>query len=434
VVSKLDPIVYLPIEFGSREFNSKALLATTLAVRGYSVAIGLQRNLLHYLKFLPPGAILFKSFNSFYHLSMRMGRKYGYRVAILEEELLAHLKKQAIGNFCKHEAFELAHEIYSNGEHEKQVLSELSAGIVPIHVTGNGRVDLLKPKYRAFFKREIETIRARFGDFILVNTNFGIANSMWGPDRVRAVFIETGFLRPEDPESVKSWDERVAWEDSNKTAILAAIEELCRRRPDQKIVVRPHPNEDLKCWVGLFDAAPNVSVVREGSHLPWTLAAQMLVHTSCTTGFEAHVAGKTAMSLVAKTSWVSESFISNLLNPVFSDAREMVDVIESVLDGGAPPRGRLGVSEAERYVWNIGANSGVERIADLLTRDLPSPTGVVSFPRLPPSPVSQEQKSKFGLSFEDCADVFARLIPIVGGERRLRFDDVGNNVFYLSPA
>jgi surface carbohydrate biosynthesis protein len=432
VTSKLNSIVYLPIEFGSREFDAKALLATVLASRGYSVAIGTQRTLLHYIKFLPPGIILFKSFNNFHHLSMRMGRKYHNKVVVLEEELLTHIEKRAIGNYCTKDIFTLVDEIYANSEHEKAVLAEFSGGAVPIHVTGNARVDLLKPKYRDFFKRNIDAVRARFGDFVLINTNFGTVNSMWGMERVKEVHVECGFVNPDDPESLKAWNDQVEFEHLNRAAMLTVIEELSRRRPNQKIVVRPHPNEALQHWDGVFDT-PNISVVREGSHLPWTLASQLLLHTSCTTGFEAHVAGKVAMSLITKPNWITQSFISNRLNPVFTDPLEMADAADSYLNGGAVPSGTLSVAEAERYIWNIGDNAAVERLADLLTRDLPRPTGTVPFPRVPPSPISDEQKNKFGLTFQDCAGVFTRLIPIVGGERKLRFDDVGNNIYYLSP-
>lgn len=433
MTNKLNSIIYLPIEFGSREFDAKALLATVLASRGYSVAIGIQRSLLHYLKFLPPGIILFKSFNNFHHVSMRMGRKYSYKVAVLEEELLAHIDRRAIRNFCTKDIFTLVDEVYANSKHEEAILADFSGGAVPLHVSGNARVDLLKPRYRDFFKSQIDAIQARFGNFVLINTNFGIVNSMWGLERVTQVHIDCGFVNPDDPASLKAWDDQVEFERLNKGAMMTVIKELSRRRSNQNIVVRPHPNEALERWDGVFDT-PNVRVVREGSHLPLTLASQLLLHTSCTTGFEAHVAGKVAMSLVAKPSWIAQSLISNRLNPVFTDPLEMVDAADSYLNGAAAPSGKLSVADAESFVWNIGDNAGVERLADLLTRDLPRPTGMVPFPRVPPSPVSDEQINKFGLSFQDCADVFARIIPIVGGERKLRFDDVGNNVFYLSPA
>jgi hypothetical protein len=56
-------IVYLPIELLAREFDSKVLLAAELAARGVPVVLGQQWMLFENLERLPPGVVLFKSFN-----------------------------------------------------------------------------------------------------------------------------------------------------------------------------------------------------------------------------------------------------------------------------------------------------------------------------------------------------------------------------------
>ena len=68
------PIVYLPIEFRSREFDSKALLAAALAERGYAVVLGQQWMVNANLDRLPPGVMLYKSFNRIHHAAMLQAR------------------------------------------------------------------------------------------------------------------------------------------------------------------------------------------------------------------------------------------------------------------------------------------------------------------------------------------------------------------------
>jgi surface carbohydrate biosynthesis protein len=46
----------------------------------------------------------------------------------------------------------------------------------PIRVTGNPRIDLIRPELRGFFDSEVAEIRARHGKFVLVNTNFSGLN------------------------------------------------------------------------------------------------------------------------------------------------------------------------------------------------------------------------------------------------------------------
>src|SRR5262249_20250536 len=159
----------------------------------------------------------------------------------------------------------------------------------------------------------------------------------------------------------QSWEDELAFESANRAAMHKAIGELARRRPAQKIVVRPHPSENPRRWDGLFADCGNVAIVREGSHVPWTLACSVLLHTSCTTGFEAHVGGRTALSLVPQPSWVSSTHVANHVNPTFATPEEVVAAAESVLDGGVFPTDPARARAAERYVWNCGSNSGTQR-------------------------------------------------------------------------
>ena len=54
----------------------------------------------------------------------------------------------------------------------------LPAGI-PIHITGNPRVDLLRPDMQGYYKAEADQIRETYGDFILINTNFNHVNAFY---------------------------------------------------------------------------------------------------------------------------------------------------------------------------------------------------------------------------------------------------------------
>jgi hypothetical protein len=171
--------------------------------------------------------------------------------------------------------------------------------------------------------------------------------------------------------------------------------------------------------------------------VPWTLACKMLLHTSCTTGFEAAVAGKMSMSLVPLQSWLTESFISNRLNPVFADPIAMVDAVEAYLDHGQTPAAgpsHLSPGEAADFVWNISDKNSAQRLSALLTKDLPSPRGKVPLPPLVPYDRGETQKRKFTVSLEECGDVLARILGIIGKGQPFGVDQVGDSLFYLSPA
>jgi len=427
------PIVYLPIEFRSREFDSKALLAAVLAERGYSVVLGQQWMVNANLDRLPPGVMLFKSFNRIHHPAMLQARRAGHRVVALEEELLAQTEERVVKMLCPAGIFEAADLFLCHGQFEREILQRLSGGKVRIEIAGNGRVDLLKPAARAFFRGQIEEIRARYGEFILVNTNFSAVNSVWrSVESVTQTEIDAGFLDKNDPAAMKRWNDFLAYEASNRDAMHAAIRELARRRPNQKIVVRPHPGEDLAGWAGVFPEARNVTIVREGSHVPWTMACRTLIHSSCTTGFEAHVAGQAALSLAPNRGWNSDSLLSNQVNAVFADPIELVGAVERMLDGGNPPGATPAALPAEHFVWNYRDNDGTRRIAELLTENLPPP-GPVTIPALASFSRNEVLKNKFSVSLEDCADTLGRIAEALGLREPSSVRALGDSLFVLTP-
>jgi surface carbohydrate biosynthesis protein len=434
-LAKRFPIIYLPVEIGVREFDGKALLAAVLAKRGYCVLFGEQWTIGTNFARLPPGAVLFKSFNALHHPAMRAARAH-HKVFVLEEELLAHTEAKAIANYCAAGIFDLPDTVLANGAFEKAALGDLSGGKLNIEVTGNPRIDLLKPSCRSFFKREIDAILGRFGEFVLVNTNFGIINSDCADlEEVTRIHVEAGFVKLDDPASVGAWNDQVEFERLNQAAMIAAVKDLSRRRPALNIVVRPHPAEAMARWEGVFDEFPKISIVREGPHAPWTLACKALLHTSCTTGFEAYVAGKAAFSLVVKPNWISQSFISNRLNPMFTDAGMFVDAADAYLARGEiDTSANLTAAAAEHYVWNIGDKNAANRIATLLTGDLPKPRGKVALPPLEIFPRQPQHKAKFTLSLADCGDALGRIFHIIGQPGPVNLEHIGDSMFYVSPA
>lgn len=428
------PIVYLPIEFRSREFDSKALLAAVLAQRGYAVVLGQQWMVNANLDRLPPGVVLYKSFNRIHHPAMQQAKRAGHRVIALEEELLAQTEERVVKMLCPQGIFESADLFLCHGQFELDILRRLSGGRARIEIAGNGRVDLLKPAARAFFQRQIDELRLRHGEFILVNTNFSAVNSVWqSVERVRQVEIDAGFLDPSDAAAMKRWDDFIAYEGATRDVMHGAIRELARRRPAQKIIVRPHPGEDLAGWTGVFADAPNVQIVREGSHVPWTLACRLLLHSSCTTGFEAHIAGQTALSLVPRRGWNSDSLLSNRVNPVFADPAELVAAVERVLDGAAPPAARPATPAPEHFVWNYRENDGALRTAELVCEQLPPP-GPVSIPALANFSRNEVLKNKFAVSLEECTETFERIAAVMGGSlERLEVRALGDSLFVVTP-
>jgi surface carbohydrate biosynthesis protein len=427
------PIIYLPIEFKSREFESKILIAATLAERGYSVVIGQQWMLYSNIPALPPGTMLFKNFSKVHHPAMIQARRAGHRVLILEEELLGHITEKDVLSFCTDGLFQIPDAKLSNGQFERDVLRKFSSQSgARIEVAGNPRIELLKPKFRSFFQGEIHRLRSLHGDFVLINTNFGILNSIWGLEKYRPMLAQAGYYDPNVPASVAMFEEYIAFERANHDAMHAAIRDLALRRPNQRIVVRPHPAEDLRRWDGVFSKNSNVVVVREGSHVPWTLACRLLLHTSCTTGFEAYVGGTPAFSLVPSPSPITNSMISNRVNRTFQAPGDLIDATERVLDGDAVSDSVSDAADVEKYVWNCKKNDALERVADHLTEGLPK-AKLSGFPNLRGVVRDIRLRTKFEASPQEFLDVFAKARRALGLKSETRVHPIGDSLFLVVP-
>src|SRR5690606_13445493 len=150
---------------------------------------------------------------------------------------------------------------------------------------GHPRFDLYKSHLKSYYAEDAKELQKRFGDFVLINTNFAWANNRTGARRTFSAgwnFDAAGGARFVD--HVEEW--------GNNSLILThfvkLVAKLSAARPDLQFVLRPHPSEHIGFYRAIFGGVPNVHVIHEGSVGSWLLACRALVHDGCTTGLEAH--------------------------------------------------------------------------------------------------------------------------------------------------
>jgi hypothetical protein len=72
---------------------------------------------------------------------------------------------------------------------------------------------------------------------------------------------------------------------------VVMVKELAVSFPQHTVVVRPHPSENIVFFRQAFATFRNVVVRRDGNVLSWIRPADLVVHSNCTTGIEAVLAG-----------------------------------------------------------------------------------------------------------------------------------------------
>ena len=153
-------------------------------------------------------------------------------------------------------------------------------------VTGSPRFDLCAPSFAWLTDAESEKVPAAFRPYILACSRFVLPSHAEGPGRPF-----------EGQHDSRAWPkvfhmfERWREDMHDFAEFVVLVKELAVGFPQYTVVVRPHPSENMTFFRQAFATFPNVVVRRDGSVLSWVRTAELVVHSNCTTGIEAVLAG-----------------------------------------------------------------------------------------------------------------------------------------------
>jgi surface carbohydrate biosynthesis protein len=329
------PPLYLLVEETSRELASRVLLATVGTNAGFTCHIIPQWFAWEHMDDLPPGIMLFKGNNSTQSNHMNTARAAGHRVAALEEEILGVTKDEAILRYFQSDTVDACELFLVQGKHARDILAATHPRLAErIVVTGNPRTDLLRPPFDGPIRQESEAIRREYGDYILVNTNFGATNpSVEDTIAFRDLCIRVGVLDPKNRRDREEFVARCQWERGNMALMARIIAECAASSSLPRVIIRPHPAENLDKWRAAHAGEPRISIIREGDHVPWTAAARLLLHTGCTTGVEATLLGTPVLCLRGGESHWHHHLTSNHVNQIANSAEEAMKLISATFSG-----------------------------------------------------------------------------------------------------
>ncbi len=359
------PPLLIPVENQVRELDAKLLLALVAAERGFPVILGSRATLHREATSLPRGVYLAKSVRA---LSVRMFRIYrdlGSEIAAWDEESLVRNPNHEFWyrRRLSKEALEMVGVFFAWGADDADVLRGFPDWpAITIHATGNPRIDMMRPELRGYFDEDVAALRRRYGDFVLINTNFGLVNH-YVEKMSGALPMPPGSHHPEDFEAARGW---VSHRQELFGHFRKMVASLADSRPKLTVVVRPHPVENPAIWNQIAARYTNVHALNEGNVLPWLLASKLLIQNSCTTGVEAFVLG---VPSIAYQSAISEQFDSDLPNALSVRAFDLDQLhaqIDTVLEGKALPEGEDRRKRAHQHLASLEGPLASDRIVDVL--------------------------------------------------------------------
>lgn len=368
----------IPIENQVRELDAKLLLAAHAVSRGHECYVGWKGSIDARLNEFPRGTYFSKSLTSRNVKVLRICRLLGHNVVAWDEEALVHYPPDIYyARRLDGTALALTDHVYAWGEDNKVLFEGHPAYPgTPLSVVGNPRADLLREEMRPFFDQEVETIKAEHGDFVLVNTNFGTINGYYPEMNVcyqkagaeDALVLGRGALGfPEDfAMDLFSFRVRVF------EAIKDLVPKIAEAFPERTIVLRPHPAENRDMWRQHLSGHDNVRVIAEGNVVPWLMAADVLVHNSCTTAVEAYILGRPVVAYVPFAG--GENFATeppHKMSTVCASADEVIAQVAAILNASGPP-----VHDAKRdgilhqFVAALTGDLATKRILDSVETEI----------------------------------------------------------------
>ncbi len=334
-------ILIIPVENQVRELDAKLLLSFVAAKEGFTSYIGSRRELEYRLPFLPRGIYLSKSMTARSLKMFRIMSMLGHRITAWDEEALVHPQEETyFSRRLNPESIRYITDLFAWGEDNAQLWRSYPylPESINIHVTGNPRGDMLRPELKNFFSQDVQKLRKQHGEFLLINTNFSFVNPF---------FPEQGLLRPDgtDPDGFPAYGRAAVGMERNFVhrlhaykknifeAFQHAIPLIAKRFPETNIIVRPHPVENPSIYHEIAGKISNVKVINEGNVIPWILASTAVIHNGCTTGIEAYMLEKPALSyLPVRDELLDNEFyrLPNMLSHRCFSAEELLQTIESV--------------------------------------------------------------------------------------------------------
>ena len=372
------PYLYMPMEIASRELDSRLLIALFAVQAGLEVVIGQKWLLQKNARAMPKGYWIFKTLTPGDAKQMQRIQKLGHAIAAIDEEMPGLGDGSQRLRWVDPRSVNATEAIFCLGrQHVAAMERSYPDHAHKLITTGNPRWDFLRPELRGIYAADAAAITRDYGRFLLVNTNIGLVNSAKNsPEGLIRALTGDGRINLDLPEDRAFVTDLQAFERANFAAAAPLVRRLSEAFPDRQIVLRPHPTEKLEPYQTALAGVPRAHIVREGPAAAWLSAADLLIHTSCTTATEAFALGKPAICYQTIPSPLHSYFLSSALSAIARSEDEVIAETQRILAAGSDDP--AAVAERQVRFEDYFAGQSGPFAAELIARFVADATGAVA--------------------------------------------------------
>jgi surface carbohydrate biosynthesis protein len=436
--------VILPSENQTREFEAKLLLACVLATRGFEVVVGARHTIHNRVADFAPSIYIAKDFRKPSERILKLIEGLGHCIVAWDEEgFVQPVPSLYYERRYSLDAISRVKHVFAWGEDNAALMKGAPQWPdIPIHGTGNPRLDLLRPELRGFHTAASRSLKDSYGRFVLFDTNFASFNP--------AIKSVAPILNHATAKPSLYVQGRFKLYERWKAMIPALAEQL----GEVKLIIRPHPAEDHGVWQSIAETRENIKVVHQGSAVPWILAADVMIHSGCTTGVEAYLLGRQSISFRPENLTTLEDDLPDYLSAVVNTEELLIKSVIEVLNGRVLSESVSQQRRASRAAYAMDKQLASERIGDVVQSVAAEAMGSTSrklnavlgarvrqlekgITGLNPKHKTSDAMNALrfpGISLAEIRDMVSRFQACVNISKDIVATDLGDNIFKIRPS
>jgi surface carbohydrate biosynthesis protein len=370
----------LPAEIYAREFDARLLQAVIAVERGWTVIAGSKALINRSIWRFPPSVYLCQTLTHKRRTMLKLLGWLGHTSFGWDEEGLVYFDRDIyLMRRVSSDTLALLQKLFTWGQQSADDVHHRAGEVgLTAQPIGNPRFDLVRRELHGLYAQEIAGIKQRFGQFILIDTNFSSFNPIISLHDLKQRSVAKKNI-PVAGEQ-EQFQKRQLHRKIIYQHFLADLPLFTAAHPELKFVVRAHPAENEETWTRQFEGQSNVSVVREGSSVPWLVAASALIHNGCTTAVEAAIIGKTPIAYCPVIALGEESALPNPISHRARDLKELAIAVNAASAGKL----KMGAAQCEilrRYVSGIDGPLASQVLMDEIEQMAPNNGALLSLLR-----------------------------------------------------
>jgi len=275
--------IIITIEITSRELESKILLASFFANNNFRV----------YLTTTTSLHILYNKLSSciFFHKSTyekkidEIKKNLGAKIVFLDEETGFAIPYSNMFSHCKNRFFpyitgDKYYAVFTLNKKYKYLLSDNCNSETKFYDTGWPRIDLWRKEFRNINFKKINEIKIKYKSFYLMISSFNVITEDILNDRRQ--------LYKNNPKQIAIEVDRF---NAFQNYVKLIKELSIKLTVEEKIVIRPHPSENIGIWKKIFKNMSNIIFIKDEYTDAWLLSATSILQYASTLGVQAAVYG-----------------------------------------------------------------------------------------------------------------------------------------------